>query len=54
MPRKSTERPPRHSVTSGEILVGLAWMLLFIALIASGLDRNSTVLLAERVPSGFF
>jgi hypothetical protein len=50
MSRKS----PQYSVTSGEILVGLAWVVAYILLIASGLAQDAMLLLAGRTPSELF
>jgi hypothetical protein len=54
MRRQSTEHWSRSEVTSGEIVVGLAWVVFYIALIASGWARDAMVLLAERTPSELF
>jgi hypothetical protein len=48
-------RQSRHDeATSGEILVGLAWIVLYISLIASGWARHESVMLVERSLSGLF
>ena len=55
MARKMIARRPLHSeATSGEILVGLAWVVLYIALIASGWARDELILLADRGLPGLF
>lgn len=54
MRRKSTEQSSRHEVTSGEIIVGLAWVVFYVVLVASGWARDAIVLLAERAPSELF
>jgi len=49
MPHKSIARRPRYDeVTAGEILVGFAWVGLYIALIISDWARDALVLLAHR------
>ena len=54
MSNRSPERLPRREITSGEIVVGLAWIVFYVALIASGWARDALMLLAERAPSGQF
>ena len=54
MRRKSTEQSSRPEVSSGEIIVGLAWVVLYIVLVASDWARDAIVLLAERAPSELF
>ena len=54
MRRKFTEQSLRPEVTSGEIIVGLAWVVLYIVLVASDWARDAIVLLAERAPSELF
>jgi hypothetical protein len=47
-------RPRRDEVGAGEILVGLAWTVFYIALIASDWVRDELMLVAERgLPSLF-
>jgi hypothetical protein len=53
MARKSIT-PPQHEVSAGEILVGLAWGVLYTAVIAWGWASAGLMLLAEyRSPSLF-
>jgi hypothetical protein len=47
-------RPGDEEATSGEILVGLAWAVLYISLIASGWARDESVMLVERSLPGLF
>ena len=54
MRRKFTEQSLRPEVTSGEIIVGLAWVVFYVVLVASGWARDAIVLLAERAPSELF
>jgi hypothetical protein len=55
MARKMIARRPRYDeATSGEILVGLAWAVLYIALIASGWVRDELTMLVDRGLPGVF
>jgi len=49
MAHKLIARRPRHDeVSAGEILVGLAWTVLYIALITFGWARDALIQFAER------
>ncbi len=54
MRRKSTERPERHEVIPHEIIVGGAWAVLYVVMVAGGLARDAVVLLAERGSTALF
>jgi hypothetical protein len=54
MLRKSTGRTLRHEVSSGEILVGFVWVVLYVELMAFDRARDVFAVLAERVPSALF
>ena len=55
MAHKLIGRRPRHDeVTAGEILVGLVWAVLYIAMIASGWARDELIMLVERGLPGLF
>ena len=55
MSRKSlTYLRQQGEATAGEILVGITWGVLYVALIAFGLGRDALVLLAERGLSAVF
>jgi hypothetical protein len=53
MRRKSKEQWSRAEA-SGEIVVGFAWVVFYIALVGWGWTRDAMVLLAERGPTGLF
>jgi hypothetical protein len=54
MRRKSKEQWSRAEASAGEIVVGFAWVVFYIALVGWGWTRDAMVLLAERGPTGLF
>jgi len=49
---KSREHWSRSKASSGEIVIGVAWVVFYIALVGWGWTRDAMALLAERGPSG--
>jgi hypothetical protein len=54
MPLSLSDQKAANGVTSGEILVGAAWLILYGALIFGSLSRNSEELVAAVNLSGLW